>query len=145
MKKNSEKYNSVLSAIKKEIIGKEGKMNNYDKEFNKIEFSSNRSDLPLGKLIYFPTLTVVIRCVIKRGELLYPQAYLEDCYYKNMISFERIDCSEGIDIDMSKESIKCLTCNYCYFKVTGFKYQPYVCNGCHDFGIKVIELSDFLF
>ena len=93
-------------------------------------------------MFYFPTLAVVIRSVIKRGELFYPQAYLEDCYYKNMITYERIDCSEGIDTDKSEESMKCMVCNYFYFK-DGFKYQPRVCNGCHDFSMKVMELSDF--
>ena len=44
----------------------------YDDDFNKIKFVS--SDLlPLGKLIYFPTLTVVIRCVIKQNDIYYPQ------------------------------------------------------------------------
>ena len=33
---------------------------NYDSDFDKIKFGSNNL-LPLGKLIYFPTLTVVIR------------------------------------------------------------------------------------
>ena len=67
--KNSEKYDRVLSVIKSGIMGKEDKEIVYDKEFNKIKFSSNRTDLPLEKLMYFPTLTVIIRCVIKRGEL----------------------------------------------------------------------------
>ena len=50
-------------------------------DFNKIKFISNDS-LPLGKLIYFPTLTVVIRCVIKQGDLFYPQVYLDDAIYQ---------------------------------------------------------------
>ena len=37
-----------------------------------------------------------------------------------MITYERIDCSEGVDIDKSEEIIKCMTCNYYYFKDTGF-------------------------
>ena len=60
-------------------MGKEDKRINYDEAFNKINFLSNRTDLPLGKLLAFPTVTVVIRCVIKRGEHLYPQVYLEHC------------------------------------------------------------------
>ena len=23
-------------------------------------------------------------------------------------------------------------CHYCYFKDIGFKYEPYLCKGCHD-------------
>ena len=60
-----------------------------------------------------------------------------------MISHERIDCSEGIHFNKGENSIKCMICNYWYFKDIGFKYQPYVCNGCHDFSMTVQNLSDF--
>ena len=60
-----------------------------------------------------------------------------------MISYERIDCSEGIDFNIGENSVKCMICNYFYFKKIGFKYQPYVCNGCHDFSMTVQNLSDF--
>ena len=67
-----------------------------------------------------------------------------------MISYERIDCSEGIDLNKSKDSgnlstssVKFMICCYYYFKDIGFKYQPYVCNGCHDFYITVQVLFDF--
>ena len=32
--------------------------------------------------------------------------------------------------------------NYSY-SAEYFKYQPYVCKGCHDFSMTVINLSDF--
>ena len=60
-----------------------------------------------------------------------------------MISYERIDKSEGIDFNKGENSVKCMICNYYYFKDIGFKYQPYVCNGCHDFSMTVQNLSDF--
>ena len=53
--------------MKSGIMSKEGKEIVYDKEFNKIKFSRNRTNLPLEKLMYFPTLTVIITWVIKRG------------------------------------------------------------------------------
>ena len=55
-----------------------------------------------------------------------------------MISYERIDKSEGIDFNKGENSVKCMICNY-----IGFKYQPYVCNGCHNFSMTVQNLSDF--
>ena len=61
-----------------------------------------------------------------------------------MISYERIDCSEFIDLGRGEESVKCMIYNYFYFR-DGFKYQSYVCNGCHDFSMTAINLSDFLF
>ena len=60
-----------------------------------------------------------------------------------MISYERIEKSEGICFNKSKESIKCMICNYYYLKDITFKYQPYVCNECHDFSMGVQVLSDF--
>ena len=59
-----------------------------------------------------------------------------------MIQFERTDISEGIDFDKTISSKKCMICHYWYFKDIGFKYQPYVCNGCHDFSTTVQNLSD---
>ena len=37
-----------------------------------------------------------------------------------------------------------MICHYWYFKDIGFKYQPYVCNGCHGFSMIVQNLDDFL-
>ena len=59
-----------------------------------------------------------------------------------MISYERIDCSKFIDFGKGENSVKCMICNYYYFK-DGFKYQSYVCNGCHEFSMTVQNLSDF--
>ena len=38
---------------------------------------------------------------------------------------------------------ECVICHYWYFKDIGLKYQPYVCNGCHDFLMIVQILDDF--
>ena len=59
-----------------------------------------------------------------------------------MTSYERIDKSDSIDFNKTKESKECMICHY-YFS-DGFKYQPYVCNGCRDFNMCVQNLSDFL-
>ena len=37
-----------------------------------------------------------------------------------------------------------MICHYWYFKGIGFKYQPYVCNGCHDFSMVVQSSDDFV-
>ena len=37
-----------------------------------------------------------------------------------MISYERIDCSEFIDLSRSEESVECMICHYFYFS-DGFK------------------------
>ena len=61
-----------------------------------------------------------------------------------MLQYERIDVSERIDFDKTNKSVECMICHYWYFKDIGFKYQPYVCNGCHDFSIIVQNLDDFV-
>ena len=61
-----------------------------------------------------------------------------------MLQYERTDISEGIDFDKKNESVECMICHYWYFKDIGFKYQLYVCNGCHDYSMIVQDLDDFL-
>ena len=70
-------WNQVFFTIKYHIDNISNEKVNFDSHFDKIKFVSN-DYLPLGKLIYFPTLTVVIRCVFKQDEIYYPQVYLND-------------------------------------------------------------------
>ena len=61
-----------------------------------------------------------------------------------MFQYEKIDISKCIDFYESNKSVGCLICHYWYFKDIGFKYQPYLCNGCHDFSTVVQNLDDFV-
>ena len=49
-----------------------------------------------------------------------------------MLEYNRIDISEGIDVNKTSASKECDICHYWYFKDISFKYEPYLCNGCHD-------------
>ena len=49
-----------------------------------------------------------------------------------MLEYDRIDISEGIDVNKTSASKECDICHYWYFKDIGFKYEPYLCDGCHD-------------
>ena len=49
-----------------------------------------------------------------------------------MLEYDRIDISEGIDNNRTNLSKECDVCHYWYFKDIGFKYEPYLFNGCHD-------------
>ena len=49
-----------------------------------------------------------------------------------MPEYDRIDISEGIDVNKTNLSKECDICRYWYFKDIGFKYEPDLCNGCHD-------------
>ena len=47
---------------------------------DKMRFSSD-IDLPLGTLIQFQILTIIIRCIIKKDGKYYPEIYLDECMY----------------------------------------------------------------
>ena len=59
-----------------------------------------------------------------------------------MLEYDRIDISEGIDINKISASNECDICHYWYFKDNGFKYDPYLCNGCHDLMPKAMKFND---
>ena len=49
-----------------------------------------------------------------------------------MLEHNRIDIYEGIDVNKESTSKECDIIHYWYFKGIGFRYEPYLCNGCHD-------------
>ena len=61
-----------------------------------------------------------------------------------MLQYERIEIFKGIDLNKSDESKECMICQYWYFKDIGYKYETYVCNGCHDLSMVVYDLNDFM-
>ena len=65
----------------------------------KIKFDSD-NDLPLNRLWQFSTMAIVIRSVFKDERKSYPQIYLGECLYElQMLEYDRIDISEGIDVN----------------------------------------------
>ena len=61
-----------------------GNADNKINEYNKLRFSSD-VDLPLDTFIEFHMLTIVINCVIEKGNNYYPEIYLDECLYKTDI------------------------------------------------------------
>ena len=59
-----------------------------------------------------------------------------------MIYYDRIDVSEGIDVNKTSVSEQCDICHYWYFLNYSFKFQTNVCNRCHDLLIMFVNLSD---
>ena len=59
-----------------------------------------------------------------------------------MLEYERIDISEGIDLNKSNKSKEYEFCHYWYFLDKHFKYKPYLCNGCHDLIQKAMNSND---
>ena len=59
-----------------------------------------------------------------------------------MLYFDRIDISEGTDVNKTSASKECDVCHYWYFLNKGFKFQPNVCNRWHDLLMMSMNLSD---
>ena len=58
-----------------------------------------------------------------------------------MLEYERIDISEETDVKKTNLLKECDTCHYWYFKDAGFKYETYLCNGCHDLMQKALTFN----
>ena len=53
-----------------------------------------------------------------------------------MLEYERIDISEGIDVNMSNKSKECMLCHYWHFLDNNFNYGPYLCDGYYNIAQK---------
>ena len=71
-----------------------------------------------------------------------PDLPQDECLYElYMLEYGRIDISEGLDVNKTNSSIEFDNCHYWYFKDIGFKYEPYLCNGCHDLMQKAMNFN----
>ena len=59
-----------------------------------------------------------------------------------MLEYNRIYISEGIDVNKTSLSKEFEICHYWYFKDIDFKYEPYLCNGCHDLMQKAMSFNN---
>ena len=59
-----------------------------------------------------------------------------------MLEYDRIDISEGIDINKTNASKESNICHYWYFLSNYFSYEPYLCNACHDLMQKAMNFND---
>ena len=60
-----------------------------------------------------------------------------------MLEYDRIDISEGIDINKCEEiSARCSLCKCYYFLDKNFSYGPFLCNnGCYDMSLKAVSIN----
>ena len=56
-----------------------------------------------------------------------------------MLEYDRIDISEGIDLNKTNKSKECVICHYWYFLNKNFSYGPYLCDGCYNMTQKSID------
>ena len=59
-----------------------------------------------------------------------------------MLSFDIIDVSEGTDVNKKSGSKKCDIFHHWYFLNYSFKFQPNVCNRCHDLLMMSMNLNN---
>ena len=59
-----------------------------------------------------------------------------------MLQYQKIDVSEGIDVNKTSASKECELCHYWFFKDIGFKFEEHVCNKCHDLLTTTYYLKD---
>ena len=59
-----------------------------------------------------------------------------------MLEYDRIGISEGIDTNKTNASKEFDIFHYWYFQDIGFKYEPYLCNSCHDLMQKALSFND---
>ena len=59
-----------------------------------------------------------------------------------MLYYDRLDVSEGIDVNKTSASTECIICHYQYFLNKGFRFQPAVCcNSSHDVLLMSIDIK----
>ena len=63
-------------------------------------------------------------------------------YKISMIYYYKVDISEGIYVNKTRESKECNIYHYWYFSNKGFKFQSYVCNRYDDLVMMSISLND---
>ena len=59
-----------------------------------------------------------------------------------MLEYDRIDISQGIDVNKTSLSKECYICHYWFFKDIGFKYESYLSNGCHELIQKAMSFNN---
>ena len=59
-----------------------------------------------------------------------------------MLEYDRIDISEGVDVNEISLSKECDICRHWHFKDIGFKYEPHLCNGSHDLMQKAMSFNN---
>ena len=59
-----------------------------------------------------------------------------------MLRCQKINVSEGIDVNKTSALKECELGHYWFFKGIGFKFEEHVCNKCHDLLTMAYSLKD---
>ena len=119
------KYQQVWKEILKIVDNENGELNLHEKTV------LSNSDIPTDKIIKMLSVTIVIKSLLGKNNKL------------KLLEYDRIDISEGVDINKCEEtSKKCSLCKFYYFLDKSSSYGPFLCNGCYDMSLKVISMQN---
>ena len=79
MQKNQEVFDEIKEIIKK--IYDYSQPIKYDGNYMKIKFNAD-DNISLNKIIYFPTITIMIRSITQKDDKYYLQIFLDDFLYQ---------------------------------------------------------------
>ena len=99
----------------------------------------------LEKTSILHNVIILIKLVFNKDKNnYYYNIFFKKCSYNNInrLYYDRIDVSEGIDVNKTSASEEYNICHYWYFLDKEFRFQPYIDNGCHDVLIMSISLND---
>ena len=106
--KKVKRKNGIKNKIKTINRGKKGE---YGKDFMKIKFNRDYK-LSLNKPLKLQLLTIIVRCFFEEDGKFYWQLFLDYCLYEVwMLEYNRIDISEGIDVNKTSASKECDICH----------------------------------
>ena len=58
-----------------------------------------------------------------------------------ILEYDKIDISEGIDVNKTNKSKECMFCHYWYFLDKNFSYGPYLCDGCYNIAQNIKNIA----
>ena len=82
-------------------------------------------------------MTIIIRSVFEEGGKLYLQVFLDDSLYECTYK-----CYVNAFMLIKQVHRKNSIYHFWYFEDSCFKYEPYLCNGCHDLMQRVMRFND---
>ena len=62
-----------------------------------------------------------------------------------MLKYNKIDITEGIDVDKTNKSRECMFCYYWYYLNKNFSYSPFTCDGCYNIIQRSTDFKNIVF
>ena len=59
-----------------------------------------------------------------------------------MLQYQKIDVSEGINVNKTSASKECELCHYWFLKDVGFKFEEHISNRCHELLTMALSLKN---